>query len=44
MAIAGTRAPPASKSAAWRRDPDLRFCRTCYDHLAGQSASPSPIR
>jgi len=36
MAIAGTRAPPASKSAAWRRDPDLRFCRTCYDHLAGQ--------
>ena len=36
MAIAGTRAPPASASAAWRRDPDLRFCRTCYDHLAGQ--------
>jgi DNA-binding transcriptional ArsR family regulator len=36
MAIAGTRAPPASESAAWRRDPDLRFCRTCYDHLAGQ--------
>ena len=36
MAIAGTRAPPASVSAAWRRDPDLRFCRTCYDHLAGQ--------
>ena len=36
MAIAGTRAPPASKAAAWRRDPDLRFCRTCYDHLAGQ--------
>jgi DNA-binding transcriptional ArsR family regulator len=36
MAIAGTRAEPASKSAAWRRDPDLRFCRTCYDHLAGQ--------
>jgi DNA-binding transcriptional ArsR family regulator len=36
MALAGTRAPPASKSAAWRRDPDLRFCRTCYDHLAGQ--------
>ncbi|MFO1082509.1 MAG: helix-turn-helix transcriptional regulator [Reyranellaceae bacterium] len=36
MAIAGTRAPPASQSAAWRRDPDLRFCRTCYDHLAGQ--------
>jgi DNA-binding transcriptional ArsR family regulator len=36
MAIAGTRAPPASKSAAWRHDPDLRFCRTCYDHLAGQ--------
>jgi DNA-binding transcriptional ArsR family regulator len=35
-AIAGKRAPPASKSAAWRRDPDLRFCRTCYDHLAGQ--------
>lgn len=36
MALAGTRAAPASKSAAWRRDPDLRFCRTCYDHLAGQ--------
>jgi DNA-binding transcriptional ArsR family regulator len=36
MAIAGTRAPPASKAAAWRSDPDLRFCRTCYDHLAGQ--------
>ncbi len=36
MALAGTRAPPASKAAAWRRDPDLRFCRTCYDHLAGQ--------
>jgi DNA-binding transcriptional ArsR family regulator len=36
MALAGTRAPPASKTAAWRRDPDLRFCRTCYDHLAGQ--------
>jgi len=36
MAIAGTRAPPASTTAAWRRDPDLRFCRTCYDHLAGQ--------
>ncbi|MCX7361010.1 MAG: helix-turn-helix transcriptional regulator [Alphaproteobacteria bacterium] len=36
MALAGTRAVPASKSAAWRRDPDLRFCRTCYDHLAGQ--------
>jgi DNA-binding transcriptional ArsR family regulator len=36
MALAGNRAPPASKSAAWRRDPDLRFCRTCYDHLAGQ--------
>src|SRR5216683_1579745 len=36
MAIAGTRAPPASQSAAWRRNPDLRFCRTCYDHLAGQ--------
>jgi DNA-binding transcriptional ArsR family regulator len=36
MALAGTRQPPASKSAAWRRDPDLRFCRTCYDHLAGQ--------
>jgi hypothetical protein len=36
MALAGTRATPASKSAAWRRDPDLRFCRTCYDHLAGQ--------
>ncbi len=36
MALAGTRAEPASKSAAWRRDPDLRFCRTCYDHLAGQ--------
>ena len=36
MALAGTRAPPASKSAAWRRDPDLRFCRTCYDDLAGQ--------
>lgn len=35
MAVART-APPASKSAAWRRDPDLRFCRTCYDHLAGQ--------
>lgn len=28
--------PPAPASAAWRRDPDLRFCRTCYDHLAGQ--------
>jgi DNA-binding transcriptional ArsR family regulator len=36
MALAGTRAPPASRAAAWRRDPDLRFCRTCYDHLAGQ--------
>ncbi|HYC64315.1 MAG TPA: helix-turn-helix transcriptional regulator [Reyranellaceae bacterium] len=36
MALAGSRAPPASKTAAWRRDPDLRFCRTCYDHLAGQ--------
>ena len=36
MALAGTRAAPASKGAAWRRDPDLRFCRTCYDHLAGQ--------
>ena len=36
MALAGTRAAPASKAAAWRRDPDLRFCRTCYDHLAGQ--------
>jgi DNA-binding transcriptional ArsR family regulator len=36
MALAGTRAPPAAKTAAWRRDPDLRFCRTCYDHLAGQ--------
>lgn len=36
MALAGQRAQPASKSAAWRRDPDLRFCRTCYDHLAGQ--------
>ena len=35
MAVAAP-APPASKSAAWRRDPDLRFCRTCYDHLAGQ--------
>jgi len=36
MALAGERAQPASKTAAWRRDPDLRFCRTCYDHLAGQ--------
>ncbi|HTR84259.1 MAG TPA: helix-turn-helix transcriptional regulator [Reyranella sp.] len=36
MALAGKRAEPASKNAAWRRDPDLRFCRTCYDHLAGQ--------
>src|ERR1043165_6943386 len=36
MALAGTRAPPPSMHAAWRRDPDLRFCRTCYDHLAGQ--------
>lgn len=36
MNVAGMRAPPASASAAWRRDPDLRFCRTCYDHLAGQ--------
>jgi DNA-binding transcriptional ArsR family regulator len=36
MALAGARAVPASKTAAWRRDPDLRFCRTCYDHLAGQ--------
>jgi DNA-binding transcriptional ArsR family regulator len=36
MALAGTRAAPASMHAAWRRDPDLRFCRTCYDHLAGQ--------
>ena len=40
MALAGTRAQStagaASRSAAWRRDPDLRFCRTCYDHLAGQ--------
>jgi DNA-binding transcriptional ArsR family regulator len=36
-AVAGTgAAPPAPASAAWRRDPDLRFCRTCYDHLAGQ--------
>ena len=36
MALAGKRADPASRAAAWRRDPDLRFCRTCYDHLAGQ--------
>ena len=36
MAVAGARAAPASQNAAWRRDPDLRFCRTCYDHLAGQ--------
>ena len=36
MSLVVARAPPASKSAAWRRDPDLRFCRTCYDHLAGQ--------
>ena len=36
MALAGQRAEPAAQSAAWRRDPDLRFCRTCYDHLAGQ--------
>lgn len=40
MALAGARtqstAGAASQSAAWRRDPDLRFCRTCYDHLAGQ--------
>ncbi|MGD9879629.1 MAG: ArsR/SmtB family transcription factor [Reyranella sp.] len=36
MNVAGMRAPPASANAAWRRDPDLRFCRTCYDHLAGQ--------
>jgi DNA-binding transcriptional ArsR family regulator len=36
MALAGQRAEPASRSAAWRRDPDLRYCRTCYDHLAGQ--------
>lgn len=36
MSLSITRAPPASRSAAWRRDPDLRFCRTCYDHLAGQ--------
>ena len=36
MALAGSRVPPASTNAAWRRDPDLRFCRTCYDHLAGQ--------
>jgi DNA-binding transcriptional ArsR family regulator len=36
MNVAGLGAPPASKTAAWRRDPDLRFCRTCYDHLAGQ--------
>ena len=36
MALASKRAEPASRSAAWRRDPDLRFCRTCYDHLAGQ--------
>ncbi|MCW5748299.1 MAG: helix-turn-helix transcriptional regulator [Alphaproteobacteria bacterium] len=38
-AIAGPHAvqpPQAPASAAWRRDPDLRFCRTCYDHLAGQ--------
>jgi DNA-binding transcriptional ArsR family regulator len=36
MALVDSQPPPASKSAAWRRDPDLRFCRTCYDHLAGQ--------
>ena len=36
MALAGNRTPPASRTAAWRHDPDLRFCRTCYDHLAGQ--------
>jgi DNA-binding transcriptional ArsR family regulator len=36
MALVDTRAAPAAKNAAWRRDPDLRFCRTCYDHLAGQ--------
>ena len=39
-AIAGLHAAAAPlqapASAAWRRDPDLRFCRTCYDHLAGQ--------
>ncbi len=38
-AVAGLRPagpPQAPASAAWRRDPDLRFCRTCYDHLAGQ--------
>ncbi|MBM3644902.1 MAG: helix-turn-helix transcriptional regulator [Alphaproteobacteria bacterium] len=36
MSLSGARAAPASATAAWRRDPDLRFCRTCYDHLAGQ--------
>src|SRR3981189_3059108 len=36
MAIVGTRAAPASPAAPWRPGPDLRFCRTCYAHLAGQ--------
>src|SRR4029450_851806 len=36
MALAGTRAPPASMSAAWRRAPDLGFRRTRPRHLAGQ--------
>src|SRR5260370_42668732 len=36
MAVAGSGMSPAAKTPAGRRDPDLRFCRTCYDHLAGQ--------
>ena len=36
MAVAGTGVSPAAKTAAWRRDPISRFCRTCYDHPAGQ--------
>src|SRR4029453_14212306 len=36
MALAGKPAEPAPPSPPGRRDPGLRFCRTCYDHLAGQ--------
>ncbi len=36
MALAGDARSPLPRAAAWRRDPHLRFCRTCYDHLAGQ--------
>src|SRR3981189_1862809 len=36
MAVARTSVSPAPQAAAGRPDPDLRFCRACYDHLAGR--------